>query len=490
MDINSAQRGSIRAYWLVLASVALAISIAFFYSADARIVLHAVVNVFATGRTGVKAIVFFIYVFCVAAILYIRSNSGITAGKLSFWGKMAIVSALGAYVLNFVTYLWMMKTWHIPTFTYSLVYDKGAFTSLQFIHNHVTKGVIAVFTQFFPEGFFGHLDSGTALLGIVPHSVFFVQAALVIVVTVSIFMVWKHVSPQMNVMKPARGVLFGAVLAMSSFMVIKSLLDGGMLSFEAVIGMSFFILLVSGESSLAKKTLIGMNLAYIALLGVLYWFGYFALDINYGYHTFSAVTAFLCLTALYGLYSVGRTRLSVLVLIMALIPFGVQVYNGVDIFGYHAVSIDRGDTAYILSYNDIGISGYVKRASIGSVSLYTVSPQESLTVGDIIPLTGFSGNTTPVSVAWKTCIPSAPPTRYVFDLVAPHEIDAVSDTDQFYRMNAQLIQKYDNNLYHYEIVLNTNQCFVPQQIVFVQEVLAKHFDRFAIYNIQQFENGE
>ncbi|MEK7641868.1 MAG: hypothetical protein AAB365_02640 [Patescibacteria group bacterium] len=476
--------------WLYIGVATFLVAAAFIWLPSVRVVLHSIVNVFATGRTGTKALIFMAYVISVSGILYVRSKKTESTHTLRYWKVFTATSALGAYVLNFFTYLWTMKLWHIPVFTYSLIYNNGSFTSFQFVHNHATKGAIAVLTQLLPEGVFGHLDAGTALLGIIPNALLSLQALLVLGCIIGIYGIWHAVLPRITALSSRRAVVYVAMLILSSFMVLKSLLDGGIFSFEAVVGLSFFFFLISKGSTRARNTLLVVNGAYFILLGLLYWVGYFATDSNYGYHNFSFVTILLVMTALYGIYEFGKTRLTMLVLMMAVIPLCVQVYNGLTVFEYRNISVEKDDIAYIFSYENLDIPGYTLRHSIGKINLYTFSPREPMAIADIIPHTGFADNMTPVSVAWKTCVPPAPRTSYTLNVVSPNAIDMDNEVTQLYRMDAVPLGTYDDGFHRYSVTISAHPCSVPQLIVFVQEILAKHFGGFAIYDIQQFENGE
>ncbi len=451
-------------------------------SRDAAIVAHAAINVFATGRTGVKTLVFLAYAISILA-LYValtpkKGASSVLAARTRLGALLGIA---GAYALNFGLYMCFMLAYGFPLKVYSLVYNNGQMTSMQFLHNHISKGAIALFTyglHLLPSG---AADDGRTLIGMLPSAWFAALACLIAVSIVALCAYFISQIPKLREMDAGKCAAYIALFILASFMVMKSMLDGGPLSFEAVVGSAFLVLALGNRSKRTGTIAVSMLIAYIFLCMGLYMAGYFASDAAYGYLSFSTMTATLVLSSAYAFYSSDKARLNILILVLAFVCFAGQMYNGLGALPYLHSTIPARDGAYATSYNALSGDEFSLIGSAGPLGVYRFSPTSDRNMSDIVRMTGVTSNPDPVAVPWRTCVPTGPDEEFAFTLWSKSPLSALSEKTALYSFSASPLSSASGSLYG--ATIRVPQCYAAVATLLVDGILSQYSSQFAYFDI-------
>lgn len=467
----------------------IAVVLLWFASPLFREVVHPFVNIIASGRSQAKALMLILYgvLFGIAYLCY-KKRLIITK---TFSDKMAVytfTSIIAAYILNFIMYVWIVISQGAPVFASSMLYGNGSFTSMQFLHSHSYKGAIAVFAQFFSDPTFGRVDSGMALLGTIPDGVFYGAFFLVLAVIAFIFFSSISVFSKAAELDRVKKASFILLFFVSSFIVIKTIFDGGILSFEAIAGLSFFTLLLFKESRFSKVFSSVLVSGYFILLMCLYYSDYFADVSRFGFQVFSTFGIMLLLSSFYALYRLGNIRLSWLILTLALIPAFTFAYYGYSPVTYGFTDIDQQSGAYVSSYNKLEGHGFNLVTTAGAIGVYRFLPtSDAFKVKDLISQTGFHSNLRPVAVPWVTCIPTSPYRTTEFTLFSPRELADPSYRKNPFELEGKFLGKR-GVAYVYAMTIKVPPCLVAQPANFINEILSERLDRFSITGIEELDN--
>ncbi len=454
---------------------------------DAAVVAHAAINVFATGRTGVKTIIFLAYAIVVLALFVASGSRKPSSTIAAYRAKIAAtVGIIGAYALNLGLYLSFMLQYGFPLKAYSLIYNNGQMTSMQFLHNHISKGAIALFTYGLHILPTGASDDGRTLIGMLPSAWFALLACLIALAIAALTACLVSQAPRLRNEGAGKRWAYLALFTLSSFMVMKSMIDGGPLSFEAVVGSAFLILLLGDGSKRSKTIAASLLSSYIVVCAALYIGGYFASDAAYGYLSFSTMTVTLMLVSAYSFYRSDKMRLNVLVAVLAAVCFAGQMYNGLGILPYLHATIPARDGAYVTSYRSLSSDGFSLIGMAGLLGVYRFTTPIDRNMSDIVRMTGVTSNPDPVAVPWRTCIPTGPDEEFSFTLWSKSPLSALSEKTALYSFEAKPRPSSPGVLY--DATVRVPQCYAGVATLLVDGILSQYSPQFAYFDIVSSNN--
>jgi hypothetical protein len=321
--------------------------------------------------------------------------------------------------------------------------------------------------------------------GILSGHLVFILSFLSGVVLVSLITFFFSQIPHLRTMPVSRQIFFYVLFVISSFMVVKALFSGGALSVEAIAGFIFLMLLALRESYRAQITSVSGVVVYFVFLAVLFILGYFQSETQYISSVMITFGTIIFLSTLYAFYAFGTVRLSYLILILACIPFLLQVYNRLSSYAYLNQRIDQAG-AFITSYNPLYGNGYVEIGNVGRIGLYAFVPTlatSTVTVNDVLPMTRLSLSEIPITLPWNTCIPTGAPESSTFKVSSFVPLRDLVKHTSFYRMDADRLNATEG--YHYEVSLMVPPCLVDHTSIIASEIMSEQLPSFTVYDLRE-----
>src|SRR3989344_5018325 len=383
-------------FYKVYASILVCAGVlAFLLSSTIQTVVQAGLNVFVKSNSNIVTFAFVFYLLLIVIFWSFREK--ITA---KFAQKYSVKWMLGAIVAGYlffiISYLSIIISRGISFFSHSFFFIYNKLTSMEILHSEVV------------------------FAGILPTPIIHLAGIILLFVLMSFCLLFISIIPRLENINFGRRITYVSLFILSSFMIMKSLIAGGPFCLEAIVGVSFLLLIVYNGSKQSQISSLGIIVGYFVFLTALFLSGYFSFSSAYTYELFLTFTAFLGLTSLYIFYILGPIRLSYLLLILVAIPFLLQVYNRLHSFSYLNQRIDPEAGAYVISRQPIETPGFAFIGSVGNSVFYKYLPGTGTfaTVSDILPHTSFSIYSLPVTLPWNTCIPVAPPKERNFKLIS------------------------------------------------------------------------
>lgn len=186
---------------------------------------HSFVNLFAGGRSDSKTILFFVYLLLLSLFLFYKKPL-FTKIKPQ-WG----VFSLGLfYLYGLVSHFFLSRLYSISPTAFSITGNNGELSSTTLTHIHEAKGALGYLLSKVGFTHFERLDAGGAFLGLFPLWWLFVGAALLITTLCFSFIGFKKLSHIYEQKSIRYKLLFLFGYAIVSFSLVKTALDGGILT--------------------------------------------------------------------------------------------------------------------------------------------------------------------------------------------------------------------------------------------------------------------
>ncbi|MDB5259605.1 MAG: hypothetical protein JWO73_813 [Candidatus Taylorbacteria bacterium] len=438
--------------------------IAFLLSSFFHTFIYTIVNVVTSGRGDTTAFLFLMYAFGIAVLWYAGDRIMEHKRKVSTSAYWALGTVAGAYVIKFIISCMVLARHHIPLLSHAVLHEGGMSASLQLLReNLLASGILSLHAAFLLS-----FLAGTVLVAMIA---FFVSQV-----------------PHLATIPTNRRVMFYVLFVVSSFMILKSLFSGGSLSVEAVVGLIFLTLLALRESYKAQVTSVIGVVGYFMLLAVLFIGGYFQNESFYISNVLIAFGSITLLSTIYAFYAFGATRLSYLVLILASIPFLLQIYNRLSSFSYLYQQIDPQAGAYVMSYQPLQGENYTDIGTAGNINLYAFSPASTTRyiVNDILPMTQFDPSQLPITLPWNTCMPTGAPVVTNFKITSFKPLMHFEKRTPSYFMTA--LQGRIASGYQYDMSLVTRPCLVEHSSILVPEIISEQLPSFTVYDLREQED--
>jgi hypothetical protein len=381
-----------------------------------------------------------------------------------------------------------------PLLSYGIIHNNGWFSSTQLLHSHAYKGVVGYVVQHLVPKVFGNLDTGKVMLGLLPNSMLIVGVVLGLAAIVSMVLLFiYYVIPHARKIhtKVGRGA-YVSLFILVSFVILKSIFDGGIFDFETAAALPFFILILGDHSKTSKIIAASIIGGYHVFVAGLFLVGYFPGVANYTYHIFATNAAFLLFLVIYAIYVQGFKRLTVLIMLLAAVPFFFQIYNGSGAIKYVDMELKASTTAYVASYVPIEDEEYSLITKIGLISLYKFMSHNKAHVRDVVGKAVSSANVSPISIPWQTCNPSGRNQSYAFDLTTPTMLKNLDETNKLYALHAVLTdnplknKKIQNFGYH--IVMSIKPCMMVMPINIVEEIVSQQVPISVMYRLNTLQD--
>src|SRR3989344_502383 len=209
------------------------------------------VDVFGAGRSDVKVFLFPISVIILFFLYFFRFKKAEFSEK-EFQQRAkkffaALIILFTAQLTSFIFFLYKFGPGIIP---YPWLVRAGAISSNQINHIDSFKPVLGWFVEFFPQ-LSRLFDAGYPFMSYIP---FYVFIPFTIIFIYLFYCAWKLV-PLLGSKLRYSAVLF-LLLCLSLFTVLKNVVDGGLLNYETVAGLTVLSLLFFSSRENSKAIIV------------------------------------------------------------------------------------------------------------------------------------------------------------------------------------------------------------------------------------------
>ncbi|MDB5259603.1 MAG: hypothetical protein JWO73_811 [Candidatus Taylorbacteria bacterium] len=425
---------------------------------------HGFVNTFASGRSTIKLFLFVAILLLFACWnLLIRKNNFSFSEKIRTWTLNAFwISIFGGFAWGIFGTFCLYSELSLPLRDTLLIMSRHSISTTQFFHTHVMKIAAGFLANLFSVSSL-NADLGTAFLNFLPSYFTVISVAFFFAVSISgisvLFVLWE---------KNRHSLLKQLLSLILVFSVVKNVVDGGFLNYEAIPALITLWIIAYG-TSWKRSSAVMITLAMSIFLFAFWGCSIGLLDIagfaKYLKHSF---TLFALYIGIFGLSEQGLAkRLPILLCsIGALGVIYTGIYSSVDDLSYTRMSIS-GTTAYLGTYSK-SFKG-TKIDQVGELSLYKIQAKEPLVVDDILKEGGDNSTYFPVSIEWNTCFPQKE-IRRTADLISLEPISISKITHESMRIDSARLIARDGRFYRYSVTFSVAGC-LPRPLNFLHEIL-------------------
>jgi hypothetical protein len=426
--------------------------------------VHALVNIFAGGRSSIKVVLFLLYLaalFILAAVVR-RQRKIFRVAKPLLLGVLA-----AAYVLNLASFFVFTATVHLKASDYAVVFNRDEISSTQLFHNHTLKGAAGIVLNLAHRGSQENVDTGLAFVGLLPDGLLY-SGAILFLAACTLFVYWFMMTiPQYRVKKNVAAFIL--LYSIVSFSLMKNILDGGLLNHEVPIALAGLLLLLYPQRRkvwIAAGAIIG---GYVALYGAAILAGLTSVA-NFGSVAYP-FAAFLLVLALIFYWWLRPTfdRQGWLLLVLTGLFAGQIIGQNFSYISYRHQSIGSDGAIVALYGSPISQPDMRLLDQIGRLGVYDYRPTAPATVGQVLNRYNLLDNLYPVAVPWQACFPHDRPSIYQFDLLSknamipppPHPMVQVKSFQQL---------SSASGWFRYKVALNITPC-APRGLNLVEEFI-------------------
>ncbi|OGB78479.1 hypothetical protein A2296_05105 [candidate division CPR3 bacterium RIFOXYB2_FULL_35_8] len=457
---------------------------AFFLFDYVQITIHAFVNIFAGGRSNLKAILFLIYFLCLLLISQFIYFKKIKVTK-KINGLWIWIGVIVAYLFNaLVFFIFYIKN----NFQFSdsiVLFNESEISSTSLLHNHILKGVTGLVLKFFHVSNLENYDGGIVFLDFISPIYFYLGFAILLLLLILVLIYFIQ---EVAVYKDQnKKYIYMFAYAIITFSLIKNLIDGGLFNYEAIVSFGFWTLLIFKSNRLSKYFSGILFFSYLLGNIVFYKLNLFnsyevqeqGLFLNI-WNTIAYI--FLLLILFYDQkYKIIDRRGFLLKILTCLLLF-YPVYLDLSIIAYRLKVIDSNNHAILGVYEEIFEENYLYLDSAGDLNFYEVSPSAALNVDSIIKKFNLLDNFYPLSFPWQNCLPSGLWDQYSFELISKNYVSVNNfHSDMVTFDEIKQIEFGDHNRYF--IKMSIKPCYPRSMNVIQESFQAAEVDSFIIKNI-------
>lgn len=422
-------------------------------------IIHSFVNIFAGGLSGIKTLLFIIYLPALG-IIYLALKSGrLKPLKWRWFG----FSLLAMYLYGLGLYLFYALSNCLPL-TKIFITGRNGEISLSFIrHNQVAKATIAQILSYFGKTELRTIDAGGAYLGIFPSWVFLLGSVLLAILILQAFLYFTASFRQILEDKNNRQKVFLIIgYAIASFSLIKTSIDGGIFDPGCGLSLLFIALFILRER---KKSIVSSYFILpLAGLGLLSFFIF-----RYGHMIkmdYTAAMILLYAVILYGSEKKIKPWALALLSLSFLASWWICSGGDRDIYRYSKISLPAGSRVYIYDEN-------ARKEKI-------IEIERTQSIGETTKELGKNINYLPLIKTRIDCLKSAPRPAFAATLISREplgEDTLISSRDIIISNKASW--KYGKS-WRTELRISLNPCLTEILPIVNGELKNNHIDDYLL----------
>ncbi len=346
-------------------------------------VLHSFVNLFAGGRSDSKTILFLLYLLVLVVLVNLFKKD--TFSRLSVrWG---IVNVGFLYLYGLISHVMLFKYYNLPLNSFAITGNNKEISSTSLFSIHEVKGVIGFILSKFGIGQLQTIDAGGVYTNLL-SSWWFIVGAILIAISILfvIFYIYKF-SQYYSTGNRWKNILFIIWYAVISFSLVKTAIDGGVLTpslLALLVSIYLFNYMRWQKDNRVPLLAIFITsiVGFIAVLIFPNWSGGIVLMQLLG-------TLLLLTTLTLGIFGAPKNIYIIISIVLLLVSWWLGSVRDREIFKYGSVTINKGESYF--SYNT---KGHMLEESI--------SPSGT-TISRVVKLQQKNLSYAPISVPGKTC---------------------------------------------------------------------------------------
>ncbi|HLP44129.1 MAG TPA: hypothetical protein VK145_02520 [Candidatus Nanoarchaeia archaeon] len=375
-------------------------------------------DIFFDGTHPIRIALFIAWV----TFLYVLGRTGLSVKRGKMVRIVTVFSFVALFLLGVFAHLFVVGNHGMAARDRMLFFDRQEITGTRLTNNHFGKSVIGVWGDQLLTPLVSRADTGRAIVVATPKIIvfsFYVFFLLSIIGSAITFLTYS---------KEERGWPFFILFSLSTFILLKNGLDGGILNDNAAAALTLFVGLVLVNRGWFYRTILVFVPVYAFVAYLLYQNGF--------YQSFVAIQDDLIKTGimlalgaiLFSFTQKLQKRLQILLIVLSCVVILIGfLWNLSDAHEYRSTQAE-GRVVRIGLYDneveqvgekDIELKPY---RQIGNLKLYTVISTEGIRVGDLLDKYKISDRYFPVTVEWKTCAPALIPEKINFRLTSQQKL--------------------------------------------------------------------
>lgn len=463
----------------------------YFYLAN--LFVHAVIDLFAGGRSLVKVELFLAYlVFLAVLVLVIPFFKFLQTVKVK--NSWLLASVLASFAYNISLLFVFFSKWGFKARDFVVLFNNGEISSTMILHNHLMKGFNGTFLNWFGSASQENADTGFAFVGLLPTPLYLIGAVFVLISAV--LLIGKFI--ELYNKQDKRRMVFLVTYAIVSFSLLKNMLDGGVFNRETPIALFGLLLIIYYQvkdwtgvyRESAHYYLSAIPLVGFILLILIFWG---AGLINIGAVTTTLFSSLAFLVGITGLvlYQFGqsnRQKFATILLCLAVLMLAQPLYDSV--FTYmNSRRLIETEGVIVGLYNEpklVDGQDWELEDTIGNMSIYRVKPIASTRINEILLGNKLLGNLSPISLPGSNCnvLEDEPyQISFVLSTITPFENNGV----EFKYARFVEVEKTSrkNNLYRYQVKVEFESC-APRILNILQELVRSNgHETFFLTNVSE-----
>ncbi len=428
--------------------------------------LHALVNVFAPGRSNSKIYLLSICLVCFGLFFIYRKNKPQQYEKAE---KTFFLSLMAGLLLGLVIFIFFFVQHHIPINDFVVIFNQQEISSTKLIHNHFLKGSIGLIMQNFSNGQFENMDAGLPFLNLIPNILIWLGLVLIMLSLGSVIIMIKT---EKKDRRKWQNILYILAFTILTFSLIKNVPDGGIFSAETLPLLFIALIFISHKAKESKKRLAGsVFFLYLVTAVCLISFNFFPTIIDFIHYLKSGFTAAWTLGIMFYLSEKSTLkRIDYLLIILTLLilskPIIVELRELKD---YTQKSAKDGIVAlYHPPHQNLEMIGKINQLNFYKIDL-------PISIKDIANNEKLLDSIYPVAVPWLTCQPNSNLDIYNFTVQAERKNETF--TSKF--LIGEINQQNDT----YSVTIKIKPC-LPRHLNIINEYLQTNFkEPIIIYNL-------
>jgi hypothetical protein len=405
------------------------------------------------------------------------------------------ISATFGYGL--VLLLVFLGHWGLKVRDYVLTFNNNELSSTMLLHNHLMKGVNALFMGWFGAARQENADAGLAFIGLLPSAWYWV--GMILFVVSAVFVILKFI--EIYELQTKWRSLYILVYSMISFSMLKNMLDGGIMNTEAPIAISAFILiLLLGRNQKSEKKISyfwSLTPLVSFLIAIFILKQNHLISIAYFYTTVYAGALFITIAATFIYWQFVSKRFSwiglgMIVVMLVLVYSPLSGAAGTYINSRRVIGSDGGFVALYQQphYGNGTERDWKNLEKIKDIDIYEVHPEQPTKINELLLSNRLLANLLPINLPGITCNTSNGHSKIDFTLVTQKELPDGQTQHRFANLSEVELISSKKGLYKYRASVLLDAC-APRPLNLVQEVIRERgLESFFVVNISEQYNIE
>ncbi len=402
-------------YFVAMAGALVLLGVAAWYVPGVYSVLHAAINIFAGGRSGVKVFLFLAYAALLCVIAFVVSGREIRAVREASRGGVVWAASFAPLAWGFISLVYLFFVYRLSFQSMAVIMRLTEVSSTRLLHNHVLKGIFGALLSWWGLGQSESVDTGLAYVGLVPWPLLCIGALLFCIAFVGHLYFFTHQTGKFP--RGRARVVWTIAYGVVSFTILKNCIDGGLFNYETAAALSAFGMMIASGRRGAIRFALWCIVSYSFAYTVLLLFGVIPDIAAYGNVMYKYAALLGTFWVLWELSLPSMRRVHVFILLLCVLSLYPFLATDRALAEYRALAIRPDTGALIASYSEIHDAAFTAIETIGTLHIYTYIPKVPETVGALLRRQGLLDNLHPVAVPWRDCVPSGPSISYRFTLL-------------------------------------------------------------------------